>query len=69
MMIKILIHPYAGITRIRLEGIISAANRQHPLICIMQIGCKGTQNIRIVQILAQLLLVNPRKDSHDGANC
>ena len=35
------IHPYGGIVRIRLEGIISAANWQHPLI----IGCKGTKNI------------------------
>ena len=31
------IHPYAGIIQIRLEGIISAYTRRHPLI----IGCKG----------------------------
>ena len=31
------IHPYAGIIQIRLEGIISAYTRKHPLI----IGCKG----------------------------
>jgi hypothetical protein len=34
------IHPYVGITRIRLEGIISAHTRGHPLI----IGCKGSAN-------------------------
>ena len=37
MLIKPTIHPYAGIVRIRLEGIISAHTRGHPLI----IGCKG----------------------------
>ena len=31
------IHPYAGIIQIRLEGIISAYTRRHPLI----IDCKG----------------------------
>ena len=37
-MIKPTIHPYAGMIRIRLEGIISAHTRGHPLNC----GCKGT---------------------------
>ena len=31
-------HPYAGMIRIRLEGIISACNTQTPL----EIGCKGS---------------------------
>ena len=31
------IHPYAGLIQIRLEGIISAYTRRHPLI----IDCKG----------------------------
>ena len=30
------IHPYAGIIRIRSEGIISAVNRQHPLVIRVQ---------------------------------
>ena len=34
------IHPYIGIVRIRLEGIISAHTREHPLI----IGDKGNEN-------------------------
>ena len=34
-----MLHPYAGSARIRLEGIISAHTRGHPLI----IGCKGNQ--------------------------
>ncbi len=33
------IHPYVGIVRIRLEGIISARTSGHPL----NIGCKGTK--------------------------
>ncbi len=32
---------YAGITRIRSEGLISARNIGHPLTCTLQIGCKG----------------------------
>ena len=31
VLINPLFHPYAGIIRIRLEGIISACTRRHPL--------------------------------------
>ena len=31
MLINPLFHPYAGMIRIRLEGIISACTRRHPL--------------------------------------
>ena len=41
VLIKPTIHPYAGIVRIRLEGIISAHTRGHPLNC----GCKGTKKL------------------------
>ena len=34
--------PYAGITRIRSEGLISARNIGHPLTCSLQVGCKGS---------------------------
>ncbi len=34
-------HPYAGMIRIRLEGIISAHNSGHPL----KTGCKGKHNL------------------------
>ena len=40
LLIKPTIHPYAGIIQIRLEGVISAYTRRHPLI----IGCKGSYN-------------------------
>ena len=40
LLIKPTIHPYAGIIQIRLEGVISAYTRRHPLI----IGCKVSYN-------------------------
>lgn len=38
--------PYAGITRIRSEGLISARNIGHPLTCSLQIDDKV--NIKII---------------------
>ena len=40
----LLYHPYAGIIRIRFEGIISAHTREHPLTSTLLIGCKGSAN-------------------------
>ena len=40
----LLYHPYAGIIRIRFEGIFSAHTREHPLTSTLLIGCKGSAN-------------------------
>ena len=42
------IHPYAGINQIRLEGVISAYTRRHPLI----IGCKDNHYYLNTQALS-----------------
>jgi len=39
--VTILFHPFVGIIRIRLEGIISAHNREHPLKSAAKVQISG----------------------------
>ena len=53
MLIYPIFHPYAGIVRIRLEGIISARNRRHPLKFRLQryiffLRQKNKRNIKFI---------------------
>ena len=52
--------PYAGITRIRFEGIISAYNDRHPLTCSLQIVGKVKVFYLLSKQISVFFLVRPR---------
>ena len=51
-MIKPTIHPYAGMIRIRLEGIISACTRRHPLKSAAKVQQKSEETLSFLTFLS-----------------